>query len=40
MDEGIPLYFYHYRLNRQIIERGMPTGGDVEQVVENVPAKS
>jgi hypothetical protein len=25
-DEGIPLYFHHYRLGDQLIERGMHTG--------------
>lgn len=34
--EGIPLYFYNYRCEGRIIERGIPTGGEAEQVVENV----
>ena len=40
MVEGIPLYFHDYRVNGQIVERGMPTGGVGEtnwagQVVEH-----
>jgi len=35
--EGIPLYFYHYRSAGKIVDRGIPTGGDAEQVVENIP---
>jgi hypothetical protein len=27
LGEGIPLYFYDYRVNGQYVERGMPTGG-------------
>lgn len=35
--EGIPLYFYNYRLNGQLIERGIPTGGGYGgQIVEHV----
>jgi murein DD-endopeptidase MepM/ murein hydrolase activator NlpD len=36
--EGIPLYFYNYRFGGRVIERGIPTGGEVEQVVENEPS--
>ena len=34
--EGIPLYFYDYRCSGRVIERGIPTGGASEQVVENL----
>jgi len=34
--EGIPLYFQAYRAGDQFVERGMPTGGIMGQVVENV----
>lgn len=34
--EGIPLYFYNYRCEGRIIERGIPTGGDARQIIEQL----
>jgi murein DD-endopeptidase MepM/ murein hydrolase activator NlpD len=39
--EGIPLLFHHYKVGRQYVERGIPTGGGDDdrllgQIVENV----
>lgn len=33
--EGIPLYFHSYRLEGQVVERGIPTGGANRQIVEH-----
>lgn len=41
LGEGIPLYFYNYRVDGKVIERGMPiggmtlTGGPIGQIVEH-----
>jgi hypothetical protein len=41
LGEGIPLYFYDYRVDGRVVERGMPSGGmsllegPVGQVVEH-----
>jgi murein DD-endopeptidase MepM/ murein hydrolase activator NlpD len=34
--EAIPLFFHEYRVDGQTIERGIPTGGNKQQIVEQV----
>lgn len=34
--EGIPLPFWNYRLAGRVVERGIPTGGEQPQVVEQI----
>lgn len=38
--EGIPLYFHHYLLDGRLVERGIPTGGEKRQIVENTDGQA